>query len=162
MQTTGPAFVPQLRRASARLRRRGTAAAPFGSDLDPGRVHRGSPRRRFSTRAAVWMHHVIFKLADGDRERAKSFLQAKRWVVSREEHHRDVSLPAISRSSSSRWRASSSVASSLRRRSSIQCGSRHLRPAVSGVLLGDVDDCTSGLPLDVAVKRIGPKGSHPY
>jgi len=48
------------------------------------------------------MHHFIFKLADGDRERAKLFLHAKKWVVSREEHHRDASLPAISRSSSSR------------------------------------------------------------
>jgi len=37
------------------------------------------------------------------------------------------------------------------------CGS-----AASGVLLGDVEDWTSGLPLDVAVKRIDPKGSNPY
>ena len=35
-------------------------------------------------------------------------------------------------------------------------------PAVSGVLLGDVEDWTSGLPLDVAAKRIDPKGSNPY
>jgi len=35
-------------------------------------------------------------------------------------------------------------------------------PAVSGVLLGDLEDCTSGVPLDVAVKKIDPKGSNPY
>ena len=35
-------------------------------------------------------------------------------------------------------------------------------PAVSGVLLGDVEDWTSGVPLDVAVQRIDPKGSNPY
>src|SRR5438477_2790577 len=39
------------------------------------------------------MHHFIFNLADGDRDRAKSFLHAKRWVVNREEHHRDALAP---------------------------------------------------------------------
>src|SRR6476661_6165453 len=34
--------------------------------------------------------------------------------------------------------------------------------AVSGVLLVDVEDWTSGVPLDVAVQRIDPKGSNPY
>jgi len=34
-------------------------------------------------------------------------------------------------------------------------------PAVSMVLLGDVEDWTSGVPLDVAVKRIDPKGCNP-
>ena len=35
-------------------------------------------------------------------------------------------------------------------------------PAVSGVLLGDVEDWASGVPLGVAVKRIDPNGSNPY
>ena len=39
------------------------------------------------------MHHFIFNLADGDRDRAKSFLHAKRWVVNREGHHRDALAP---------------------------------------------------------------------
>ena len=39
------------------------------------------------------MHHFIFNLADGDRDRAKSFLHAKRWMVNREEHHRDALAP---------------------------------------------------------------------
>jgi hypothetical protein len=39
------------------------------------------------------MHHFIFNLADGDRDRAKSFLHAKRWVVNRGEHHRDALAP---------------------------------------------------------------------
>ena len=34
-------------------------------------------------------------------------------------------------------------------------------PAVSGVLLSDVEDWTSGVPLDGAVKRIDTKGSNP-
>ena len=72
------------------------------------------------------------------------------------------SLPAISRWSSSRLHASSSVASSSRQRLSIQCPRGATSgPAVSVVLLGDVEDWTSGVPLDVAVKRIDPKGSNP-
>ena len=39
------------------------------------------------------MQHFILNLADGDRERAKSFLHAKRWVVSRDERHRDALAP---------------------------------------------------------------------
>ena len=39
------------------------------------------------------MQHFIFNLTDGDRERARSFLHAKRWVVSREERHRDAIAP---------------------------------------------------------------------
>jgi hypothetical protein len=36
-----------------RLRRRRSAVDRLGPNLDPGRVHRGSSRERFSTRAAV-------------------------------------------------------------------------------------------------------------
>ncbi len=36
------------------------------------------------------MKYFIFNLVDGDRERAASFLNAKRWVVGREERHRDA------------------------------------------------------------------------
>jgi hypothetical protein len=36
------------------------------------------------------MKYFIFNLVDGDRERAASFLRAKRWVVGREERHRDA------------------------------------------------------------------------
>jgi len=39
------------------------------------------------------MQHFIFNLADGDREWVKSFLHAKRWVVSRDERHRDALAP---------------------------------------------------------------------
>ena len=34
--------------------------------------------------------------------------------------------------------------------------------AVSGVLLGDVEYWTSGVPLAVAVQRIDPNGTNPY
>ena len=110
------------------------------------------------------MHHFIFNLADGDRDRAKSFLHAKRWVVNREEHHRDALAPgdlalvfvALTREFVGRFELKTT---SLDPMASDPATSA---PAVSGVLLRDVEDWTSGVPLDVAVQRIDPKGSNPY
>jgi hypothetical protein len=110
------------------------------------------------------MQHFIFNLADGDRELARSFLHAKRWVVSREERHRDAIAPgdlalvfvALTREFVGRVELKTT---SLDPMLSDPATSG---PAVSGVLLGDVEDWTSGVPLDVAVKRIDPKGSNPY
>jgi len=110
------------------------------------------------------MHHFIFNLADGDRDRAKSFLHAKRWVVNREEHHREALAPgdlalvfvALTREFVGRVELKTT---SLDPMASDPATSG---PAVSGVLLRDVEDWTSGVPLDVAVKRIDPRGSNPY
>jgi hypothetical protein len=110
------------------------------------------------------MQHFIFNLADGDRERARAFLHAKRWVVSRDERHRDALAPgdfalvfvALTREFVGRAELKTTF---LDRMPSEPAASG---PAVSGVLLGDVEDWTSGVPLDVAVQRIDPKGSNPY
>jgi hypothetical protein len=109
------------------------------------------------------MQHFIFNLADGDRERAKSFLQAKRWVVSRDERHRDALAPgdlalvfvALTREFVGRAEVKTTFLDPMP-------SDPATAPAVSGVLLGDVDDWTRGVPLDLAVKRIDPKGSNPY
>ena len=109
------------------------------------------------------MQHFIFNLAEGDRERAKSFLHAKRWLVGREERHRDALAPgdlalvfvAVTREFVGRVELKTT---SLDPMPSDLATSG---PAVSMVLLGDVEDWTSGVPLDVAVKRIDPKGSNP-
>ena len=110
------------------------------------------------------MQHFIFNLADGDRERAKSFLHAKRWVVSRDERHRNALAPGDI--------ALVFVALTLEFVGRAELESTFLDPmpsdlvtfgpAVSGVLLGDVEDWTSGVPLAVAVQRIDPNGSNPY
>ena len=109
------------------------------------------------------MQHFIFNLADGDRERAKSFLQAKRWVVSRDERHRDALAPgdlalvfvALTREFVGRAEVKTKFLDPMP-------SDPATAPAVSGVLLGDVEDWTRGVPLDLAVKRIDPKGSNPY
>jgi hypothetical protein len=109
------------------------------------------------------MQHFIFNLADGDRERAKSFLQAKRWVVSRDERHRDALAPgdlalvfvALTREFVGRAEVKTTLLDPMP-------SDPATAPAVSGVLLGDVEDWTRGVPLDLAVKRIDPKGSNPY
>ena len=110
------------------------------------------------------MQHFIFNLADGDRERAKSFLQAKRWVVSRDERHRDALAPgdlalvfvALTREFVGRAELKTTFLDPM------PSDPAPSGPAVSGVLLGDVEDWTSGVPLDVAVQRIDPEGSNPY
>jgi len=110
------------------------------------------------------MQHFIFNLADGDRERAKSFLHAKRWVVSRDERHRDALAPgdlalvfvALTREFVGRAELKTTFLDPM------PSDPAASGPAVSGVLLGDVEDWTSGVPLDVAVQRIDPKGSNPY
>jgi hypothetical protein len=110
------------------------------------------------------MQHFIFNLADGDRERAKSFLHAKRWVVSRDERHRDALAPgdlalvfvALTREFVGRAELKTTFLDPMPS-DPILSG-----PAVSGVLLGDVEDWTTGVPLDVAVQRIDPERSNPY
>ena len=110
------------------------------------------------------MQHFIFNLADGDRERAKSFLQAKRWVVNRDERHRDALAPgdlalvfvALTREFVGRAEVKPTFLDPM------PSDPATAGPAVSGVLLGDVEDWTRGVPLDLAVKRIDPKGSNPY
>jgi hypothetical protein len=110
------------------------------------------------------MQHFIFNLADGNRDRAKSFLHAKRWVVSRDERHRDALAPgdlalvfvALTREFVGRAELKTTFLDP------IPSASAASGPAVSGMLLGDVEDWTSGVPLDVAVQRIDPKGSNPY
>jgi len=109
------------------------------------------------------MQHFIFNLADGDRERARSFLHAKRWVVSREERHRDAIAPgdlalvfvALTREFVGRAEIKTTFLDPMPSDPTIS------GRAVSGVLLCDVEQWTSGVPLDVAVKRIDPKGSNP-
>ena len=110
------------------------------------------------------MKHFILNLADGDRDRAKLFLHAKRWVVSRDERHRDALAPgdlalvfvALTREFVGRAELKSAFLDPM------PSDPAASGPAVSGVLLGDVEDWTSGVPLDVAVQRIDPEGSNPY
>ena len=110
------------------------------------------------------MHHFIFKLADGDREPANLFLHAKRWVVNREEQHRDALAPGdlalvfVARTREFVGRAELKTTFLDPMPSNPDASG----PAVSGVLLGDVERWTSGVPLDVAVQRIDPTGSNPY
>jgi hypothetical protein len=110
------------------------------------------------------MQHFIFNLAVGDRERAQALLHAKRWVVGGEERHRDALAPgdlalvfvALTREFVGRAEVKTTFLDPM------PSDPATSSPAVSGVLLGDVEHWTSGVPLDVAVQRIDPKRSNPY
>jgi hypothetical protein len=110
------------------------------------------------------MHHYIFNLAEGDLERARLFTRAKRWGVRRDERHRDALAPgdlalifvALTREFVGRAELKTAFLDPM------PPDPERSGPAVSGVLLGDVEDWTSGVPLDVAVQRIDPERSNPY
>ena len=110
------------------------------------------------------MQHFILNLTEGDREKAKSFLRAKRWVVSRDERHRDALAPGdlvlvfvgLTREFVGRAELESTFLDPMLS-DLVTSG-----PAVSGVLLGNVEQWPSGVPLDVAVQRIDPTASNPY
>ena len=110
------------------------------------------------------MHHFIFNLPDGDRERARSFLRAKRWVVSGKEHHRDALAPgdlalifvALTREFVGRVELKTKFLDPM------PSDPASSGPAASGVLLKNVEDWKSGVPLNVAVKKIDPNESNPY
>ena len=119
---------------------------------------------RVPTRLPASMHHFIFNLTDGDRDRARSFLHAKRWEVSREERHceaitagdRALIFVALTREFVGRAELRTTFLDPMPTHPAAPGG------MVSGVLLVDVEDWTSGVPLDVAVRRIDPNGSNPY
>jgi len=109
------------------------------------------------------VRYFIFNLAEGDRDRAKSFLHAKRWVVRGDERHRDALAPGdlalifvtLTREFVGRAELRTTFLDPL------PPDLADSGPAVSGVLLDDVEVWTSGVPLDVAVQRIDPGGSNP-
>jgi hypothetical protein len=110
------------------------------------------------------MQHFIFNLTEGDGPRARSLLHAKRWIVSRDERHRDRLAPgdlalifvALTREFVGRAEIETAFLDPMPH----DPGSS--APAASGVLLGGIEEWTSGVPLHVAVQRIDPDGSNPY
>ena len=110
------------------------------------------------------MQHFIFNFANGDRERAKSFLHAKRWVVSRDERHRDAlaagDLVLVFVGLTREFVGRAVIKSAFLEPMPSDPADSGI--AVSGVLLGDVEYWTNAVELAVAVQRIDPNGSNPY
>jgi hypothetical protein len=110
------------------------------------------------------MQHFILNLADGDRERAASFLHAKRWMVAREERHRDalaagdlvLVFVALTREFIGRAMLETAFLDAMPPQPAASGA------AMSGVLLREVEEWRSGVPLDVAVRRIDPTSSNPH
>jgi hypothetical protein len=108
------------------------------------------------------MRHFIFNLVGGDQDQARSLLDAKRWVVSRDERHRDAIAPgdvalvfvAVTREFVGRVGIRTTFLDPMPPDPATHA-------AMSGVLLADVESWTRGVPLAVAVRRIDPHGSNP-
>jgi hypothetical protein len=110
------------------------------------------------------MQHFIFNLAEGDRERAKSFLHARRWLVSREERHRDALAPGdlvlIFVTRTGEFVGHAELESGFL--DPMPSDPATSGPAQSGVLLRYAEKWASGVPLDLAVQTIDPKRANPY
>ncbi|WP_088280746.1 hypothetical protein [Ideonella sp. A 288] len=110
------------------------------------------------------MQHFIFNLTDGDRVTAESHLRAKRWRVGPDERHREALAPGdlvlvfVARTGEFVGRANLETGF-LDPMPAVPAAPG---PAVSGVVLGEVEVWSSGVPMDVAVQRIDPTGSNPY
>ena len=109
------------------------------------------------------MKYFIFNLANGDHARAASFLDAQRWVVGREERHRDAlasgDLVLILVAVTGEFVGQAKLETAFL--DPIPADPAASDP-VSGVLLADTDAWTSGVTLAAAVQRIDPMGSNPY
>ena len=94
------------------------------------------------------MKYFIFNLVDSDRERAVSFINAKRWVVGREERHRDAlasgDLVLVFVAATSEFVGRAKLETAFL--DPIPVDPAASGPAVSGVLLADTDVWTSGVP----------------
>lgn len=110
------------------------------------------------------MKYFIFNLVDGDRERAASFLNARRWVVGHDERHRDAlsggDLALVFVAVTSEFVGRAKLETAFLDSMPVDPAASSL--ARSGVLLADGDAWTSGVPLAAAVQRIDPMGSNPY
>lgn len=110
------------------------------------------------------MRYFIFNLADGDRDQAVALLQRKRWVVGRDDRHRNALAPGdpafIFAGRTLEFVGHAKVATAFL--DPVPSDSTASGPAQSGVLLDDVQAWTSTVPLAVAVQRIDPDASNPY
>lgn len=110
------------------------------------------------------MKYFIFNLANGDRAQAASFLLSQRWVVGREERHRDAldsgDLVLIFVAVASEFVGQAKLETAFL--DPLPADPAAFGTAVSGVRLADVDAWTRGVALAAAVQRIDPMGSNPY
>jgi hypothetical protein len=112
------------------------------------------------------MNHFILNLADGDRARAASLLQAKVWAVGSDERHRDALAPGdlvlihVARPEGG-FIGSAKLATAVHGWTPSEAPA-HPDVGAGGVELDDVEAWDSTVPLDTAVQRLDPNGSNPY
>jgi len=110
--------------------------------------------------------HFIFNLADGDREQAAAFLNAKMWAVGRVERHRDALAPGdlvliyVARPQGE-FIGRAELATAFHNWTPLEAEACPGDQS-SGVLLADIEEWPRAVLMDVAVRRIDPTASNPY
>lgn len=109
------------------------------------------------------MQHFIFNLMDGDRDRARALLRAKRWIVGGDERHRDAlgagDLVLVFVAGTREFVGRAVLKTGFL--DPVPAGPAASGPQAGGVLLDEVDDWTLGVPLAAAVQAVDPRGSNP-
>jgi EVE domain len=112
------------------------------------------------------MARYLFNFSDGDRQRATGLLRAKMWGVGRHERHRDalapgdlalIYLPAPEAEFIGRAELATAVHDWTPSEAEAYPGE-----SPSGVLLSQVEEWDSPVPMDAVVQRIDPTASNPY
>jgi hypothetical protein len=110
------------------------------------------------------MAHYLFNFSDGDRERAAALLDAKMWGIGGDERHRDELAPGdvalIYVATVGEFLGRAELATAVHEWTPSEAEA-YPGDSPSGVLLSDVEEWDSAVPMESVVARIDPTASNP-
>ena len=110
------------------------------------------------------MAHYLFNFSDGDREQAAALLDAKMWEIDGDEPHRDELAPGdvalIYVATVGVFIGRAELATAVHEWTPSEAEA-YPHDSPSGVLLSDVEEWDSAVPMESVVARIDPTASNP-
>jgi hypothetical protein len=110
------------------------------------------------------MAHYLFNFSDGDREQAAALLDAKMWGIGGDERHRDEVAPGdvalIYVATVGEFIGRAELATAVHEWTPSEAEA-YPGESPSGVLLSDVEEWDSAVPMESVVARIDPTASNP-
>ena len=110
------------------------------------------------------MTHFLFNFSDGDREQASALLDAKMWGIGGDERHRDEVAPGdvalIYVATVGEFIGRAELATAVHEWTPSEAEA-YPGESPSGVLLSDVEEWDSAVPMESVVARIDPTASNP-
>jgi hypothetical protein len=110
------------------------------------------------------MAHYLFNFSDGDREQAAALLDAMMWGIGGDERHRDELAPGdvalIYAATVGEFIGRAELATAVHKWTPSEVEA-YPGDSPSGVLLSDVEEWDSAVPMESVVARIDPTASNP-